>query len=102
MTEPARGPRVVMLVDNVIVGDSRVQKEAMAMADRGWEVTLVGRRLAEKHPSRGRFGNVPARFVYVATEAGSNPRLERTTVVRSPLAYSSVRKQRSADALADA
>lgn len=95
-------PHVVMLVDNVIVGDSRVQKQARAMAERGWRVTLVGRRLAEKHPKRGMFGDVPARFAYVATEAGAAPRLERSTLLRNPLAYRSVRLQRHSDALADA
>ena len=35
--------RVVMLVDNIIDGDSRVQKAAKSMADAGWEVHLIGR-----------------------------------------------------------
>jgi glycogen synthase len=37
------GRRVVMLVANGVVGDSRVQKIAWSMADAGWRVTLVGR-----------------------------------------------------------
>ncbi|MGH6657657.1 MAG: hypothetical protein ACRDVE_20920, partial [Actinocrinis sp.] len=36
-------PRVVMLVANGVVGDSRVQKIAWSMADAGWRVTLIGR-----------------------------------------------------------
>ncbi|ABP54531.1 glycosyltransferase family 4 protein [Salinispora tropica] len=34
--------RVVMLVDNSIDGDSRVQKAARSAADAGWDVTLLG------------------------------------------------------------
>lgn len=37
----ARG-RVVMLVDNGVEGDSRVQKSARSMAEVGWDVTLLG------------------------------------------------------------
>jgi glycogen synthase len=41
--EPVRDrPRVLMLVLNAIDGDSRVQKAAWSMANRGWEVTLLG------------------------------------------------------------
>ena len=36
--------RVVMLVDNDVRGDSRVQKEARSMAAAGWEVILLGER----------------------------------------------------------
>jgi glycosyltransferase involved in cell wall biosynthesis len=35
--------RLVMLVDNTIDGDSRVQKSAMTAAQEGWETTLIGR-----------------------------------------------------------
>jgi glycosyltransferase involved in cell wall biosynthesis len=38
----ARG-RVVMLVDNDVRGDSRVQKAARSAADAGWDVVLLGR-----------------------------------------------------------
>lgn len=34
--------RVVMLVDNAVEGDSRVQKAARSAADAGWDVTLIG------------------------------------------------------------
>jgi glycosyltransferase involved in cell wall biosynthesis len=40
--EVPRG-RVVMLVDNTVTGDSRVQKVATSAAAAGWEVTLIGR-----------------------------------------------------------
>lgn len=35
--------RIVMLVDNQIDGDSRVQKAARSMAEAGWDVHLIGR-----------------------------------------------------------
>lgn len=101
MAEPASRPHVVMLVDNVIVGDSRVQKQARSMSERGWKVTLVGRRLAESQPKRGRFGDVPARFVFVATEAGGLARMDRSALLRAPLSYRSLRQQRTSDVLAD-
>ena len=34
--------RIVMLVDNAVEGDSRVQKTARSAAARGWDVTLLG------------------------------------------------------------
>jgi glycosyltransferase involved in cell wall biosynthesis len=34
--------RIVMLVDNGVDGDSRVQKTARSAADAGWDVTLLG------------------------------------------------------------
>ncbi|MCZ7438135.1 glycosyltransferase [Micromonospora sp. WMMC241] len=39
---PGAGRRVVMLVDNAVEGDSRVQKAARSAADAGWHVTLLG------------------------------------------------------------
>src|SRR5262245_21476857 len=40
---PRRAGRVVMLVDNAVTGDSRVQKAAASMAAAGWDVTLLGK-----------------------------------------------------------
>jgi glycosyltransferase involved in cell wall biosynthesis len=40
-TNRGRG-RVVMLVDNAVTGDSRVQKVARSAADAGWDVVLLG------------------------------------------------------------
>ena len=39
---PSPRGRVVMLVDNGVRGDSRVQKSARSAADAGWEVILLG------------------------------------------------------------
>jgi len=99
--ERSGSPHLVMLVDNVIVGDSRVQKQAMSMMELGWRVTLVGRRLKNEHPKKASFSGVPARMVLVETRAGNNPKLERSTLLRQPLAYSTLRQQRHADVMAD-
>jgi glycosyltransferase involved in cell wall biosynthesis len=40
---PGNRRRIVMLVDNGVNGDSRVQKEARSAAEAGWDVTLLGR-----------------------------------------------------------
>lgn len=41
-TSKLRKPKVVMVVDNGIAGDSRVQKTAVAVAAHGYSVTLYG------------------------------------------------------------
>lgn len=93
---------VVMLADNLIVGDSRIQKEAASMAELGWRVTLVGRRARFDGKRRRRFGGVPAHLVYVLQNAGASPQLERSTLLRNPLAYPTLRRERHAKAIADA
>lgn len=100
--EKHAGPHLVMLVDNPIIGDSRVQKQALAMQERGWRVTLVGRRLSANDLKRGTLGQVETRFAFVAIRSGAAPAAERSTLLRSPLAYATLRRQRSADGLADA
>ncbi|KRA29943.1 MULTISPECIES: glycosyltransferase family 4 protein [unclassified Nocardioides] len=80
-----------MLVDNVIIGDSRVQKEARSMIDKGWRVTLVGRRMKPTDPKAGEVGGVPVRFAHVAQQASTRPELDRSPRLRSPLAYPSAR-----------
>lgn len=95
-----QAPHVVMIVDNPITGDSRVQKQAMSMAERGWRVTLVGRRPKADSPKRKQFGEIPAQLVFVEKRVGHLPKLERSTLLRNPLAYGTHRKQRFADAMA--
>src|SRR5690349_5299585 len=56
--ESRAGRRVVMLVDNGVDGDSRVQKTALSAAEAGWDVTLLGCS-ATGSPQRWRLG--PAR-----------------------------------------
>lgn len=98
--ERSERPHLVMLVDNVIVGDSRVQKQAMSMMELGWRVTLVGRRLKNEHRKKTSFSGVPARMVLLETKAGISPKLERSTLLRQPLAYSTHRQQRYSDVMA--
>lgn len=52
--------RVVMLVDNGVIGDSRVQKAARSAADAGWDVVLLGR--APAGGSRRAGASVTPRF----------------------------------------
>jgi glycosyltransferase involved in cell wall biosynthesis len=62
---PTRG-RIVMLVDNGIRGDSRVQKTARSAADAGWDVTLLGCVAADEAPSAWRLGAAEARLLPLA------------------------------------
>jgi glycosyltransferase involved in cell wall biosynthesis len=54
--------RVVMLVDNAVEGDSRVQKTARSAADAGWEVTLLGVR-SGAGPDAWRLGSAEVRLL---------------------------------------
>ena len=40
--QPGKQPHVVMLVTNDVTGDSRVQKSALAVAEAGYRVTVLG------------------------------------------------------------
>ena len=57
-------PRVVMLVANGVVGDSRVQKIAWSAAAAGYAVTLVGRS-PDTEPRRYRLGSADVVLVPV-------------------------------------
>ena len=81
----ARG-RVVMLVDNDVERDSRVQKQARSMAERGWDVTLLGRSLTS-HPRRWRLGNAAVRLLPVPMNLARRPQDLRRARLRAPLAY---------------
>lgn len=65
---PTRG-RIVMLVDNGIRGDSRVQKTARSAADAGWDVTLLGCAAADEALSAWRIGSAEARLLPLAGSA---------------------------------
>ncbi|WFF04829.1 glycosyltransferase family 4 protein [Micromonospora sp. WMMD1076] len=66
------GRRVVMLVDNAVEGDSRVQKAARSAADAGWDVTLIGCAHvgAER---RWRLGDAEARVLPLAAACALPP-----------------------------
>lgn len=67
----ARG-RVVMLVDNAVHGDSRVQKQARSAAEAGWDVVLIGRAPSKK-PDRFRLGGARVRLVPVESTMARRP-----------------------------
>lgn len=69
--------RIVMLVDNGVEGDSRVQKQARSAADAGWDVVLLGRS-PDKKTHRWKFGDARVRLVPMPTplskDRNRNPR----------------------------
>lgn len=88
---PPSGRRVVMLVDNTIDGDSRVQKAAKSMADHGWEVHLIGRAEGVKG-SRFALGGATAHRRVVRNWPGLRPLRQRLARVRFPFAHATVAK----------
>jgi glycosyltransferase involved in cell wall biosynthesis len=64
----ARG-HVVMLVDNSVTGDSRVQKQARSAASAGWDVTLLGRS-ATGQPQTWQLGGATVRLLVVGGAPG--------------------------------
>ncbi|WP_330468275.1 glycosyltransferase family 4 protein [Micromonospora zamorensis] len=82
---PTRG-RVVMLVDNGVHGDSRVQKAARSAADAGWEVILVGILKGGNPEETWRIGDAEVRLIRVARRI-PHPIAHRRALLRRPLAY---------------
>jgi glycosyltransferase involved in cell wall biosynthesis len=78
--------RVVMLVDNKVEGDSRVQKEAQSAAERGWDVVLLGRS-PDKDTHRWKIGDARVRLVPVPMPLAKRRYEYRRAPLRSPLAY---------------
>lgn len=78
--------RVVMLVDNGVDGDSRVQKEARSAAERGWDVILLGRS-PDRQVRTWRIGDARVRLVPVPTPLAKRRYEWRWAPLRSPLAY---------------
>ncbi|UWE08463.1 glycosyltransferase family 4 protein [Actinacidiphila bryophytorum] len=81
-----RRGRVVMLVDNGVNGDSRVQKQARSMADAGWEVTLLG-RAPEGRVASWRLGEADVRLIAMDAYLDMNPMYFRRAWLRKPFAY---------------
>ena len=84
--EQSRG-RVVMLVDNGVEGDSRVQKSARSMADAGWDVTLIGVATAGVPRTSWRLGDAEVRLVPFRSPLAT-PRGKLGWTPRRPFAYS--------------
>ncbi|MEU6858681.1 glycosyltransferase [Glycomyces sp. NPDC046736] len=77
--------RIVMLVQNGVVGDSRVQKEAESAAAAGWEVVLLGR--TDSRASEWELGGARVRLVPTSRTFEQRLHEVRRAWLRSPLAY---------------
>ncbi|SCL13239.1 Glycosyltransferase involved in cell wall bisynthesis [Micromonospora inyonensis] len=75
----ARG-RVVMLVDNAVHGDSRVQKAARSAAAAGWDVTLLGRS-PDGVPHRWRLDRAEVRLLPMGGGPGTGAQARRRRAV---------------------
>ncbi|WP_436837007.1 glycosyltransferase family 4 protein [Micromonospora tulbaghiae] len=64
--------RVVMLVDNAVEGDSRVQKAARSAADAGWDVTLIGCAHVDAE-RRWRLGDAEVHVLPLAAPRATSP-----------------------------
>ena len=82
---PRRG-RVVMLVDNRVEGDSRVQKIARSAAEAGWDVTLLGRSPDEVE-RRWQLGAAEVRLLPMPDPLDRRRHEFRRSWLRWPLAY---------------
>ncbi|WP_156926023.1 glycosyltransferase family 4 protein [Glycomyces arizonensis] len=78
--------RIVMLVQNGVVGDSRVQKEAEWAAEAGWDVVLLG-RAPKKRAEEWTLGKATVRLVPVVGVLDRRRHEVRGGRLRSPLAY---------------
>ncbi|MCM0675568.1 glycosyltransferase family 4 protein [Micromonospora phytophila] len=83
-SRPTRG-RIVMLVDNGVQGDSRVQKTARSAAEAGWDVVLLG-VLANGAQESWSIGDAQVRLIRVSRPLGQHP-VQFHRSLRRPLAY---------------
>ncbi|WP_405116306.1 glycosyltransferase family 4 protein [Micromonospora sp. NBC_01405] len=75
-----------MLVDNGVIGDSRVQKAARSAAEAGWEVVLLGRAPVGQ-PTSWRLGGAEVRLVPMPEPLAKRRHEFRRAWLRRPLAY---------------
>ncbi|GAA4905588.1 glycosyltransferase involved in cell wall biosynthesis [Stackebrandtia albiflava] len=85
-TRPGGRGTVVMLVDNAVVSDSRVQKTARSAAENGWDVTLLGRS-PDKRPRTWRIGGARVRLIPMRSPLRLRPAQFRKDWLHRPLAY---------------
>ncbi|MGM1076803.1 glycosyltransferase family 4 protein [Streptomyces sp. H28] len=80
--------RIVMLVDNGVNGDSRVQKEARSAAEAGWDVVLLGRARSKRETDQTwTLGDARVRLLSVPGPLFRRRHEYRRALLRSPLAY---------------
>ena len=84
-TRGTRG-RVVMVVDNAVRDDSRVQKVARSAAQAGWEVILLGRSPTGQ-PDGWRLGRAEVRLLPMPEPLHRRRHEFRRAWLRWPLAY---------------
>lgn len=93
--------RIVMLVDNGVRNDSRVQKQARSAAEMGWDVYLIGKSPTQR-PERFRIGDAKVRLVPVQGRLHKRRYEMRGGPLRGSLGYSSRRLALHREATAEA
>lgn len=83
---PGERGRIVMLVDNGVNGDSRVQKQAVSAAEAGWDVTLLGKSPTSSEQS-WRLGGATVRLLPVPKQLARRRHELRRGGLRRPFAY---------------
>ncbi|MFB6819046.1 glycosyltransferase family 4 protein [Streptomyces sp. NPDC056347] len=83
---PGSRGRIVMLVDNGVNGDSRVQKEARSAAEAGWDVVLLGKSPG-KSEQHWMLGDARVRLLKVPGPMQRRRHEYRRAPLRAPLAY---------------
>jgi glycosyltransferase involved in cell wall biosynthesis len=78
--------RLVMLVDNAVRGDSRVQKSARSAAEAGWEVVVLGRS-PDQNEHRWMLGDAEVRLLPVPEPLTKRRHEFRRRWVVAPFAY---------------
>lgn len=71
-TGPSRS--VVMLLTNDFVSDPRVEKEALALSDAGWVVTVLAWDRSQSHPATERRGPIRIERLGPAAPYGGGPK----------------------------
>ncbi|HEY9374428.1 glycosyltransferase family 4 protein [Streptomyces sp.] len=82
---PRKG-RVVMLVDNKVEGDSRVQKAAESAAAAGWDVTLLG-LVRSGNGRTWKLGDAEVKLLPLKTPLAKRHAERHRSPLRRPFAY---------------
>ncbi|MEU4675470.1 glycosyltransferase family 4 protein [Micromonospora sp. NPDC023737] len=83
---PKAPARIVILVDNGVNGDSRVQKTARSAADAGWDVTLLGYS-PNGRPQKWQIGSAKVQLVRMPSPLKQRRHELRRRWISGPLAY---------------